>query len=368
MQNTCVYWSLLTVSALAAFFCNCTLFMKLLLFIVVYVTTFAVAEYVDIFTETQIWKQVERTSACYDWFHHYLKKDYGIVKGKQVFDLTENIYLNDFATSTEKALENKYNLIFKELDLCSGKSLLDCGCGEGSWMEFCKAKGVNVVGLTLSKEQQQTCVLKNLAVHVQDYRTFNETFVGQFDAISLLGSAEHVSVLSKLPTMLQKSYRDFNALFSVLKRYLKPAGKMVLTVLVQNKPKKEFTWFDFVQVYIVQRHYGGYYSKTEVIEKAITDAGFTVNSVKDYTKDYHWISVVEPDHFGHWTVRWEELFFDKVSYLFQGIATDPFLLHHWMYYWFDSWMYHLGGYQKTPLTDDQVRRSLCNLKYLTISV
>ena len=117
----------------------------------------------------------------------------------------------------------------------------------------------------------------------------------------------------------------------------------------------------------MQRHYGGYYAKTEIISKSITDNGFTINSIDDYTKDYHWISVAEPDHFGHWWIHWEENPFDKIIYFFKGLVTDPFLLHHWLYYGMDTWMWQFGGYQKTPLTDNQVKKAIANLKYFVIS-
>ncbi len=56
-----------------------------------------------------------------------------------------------------------------------------------------------------------------------------------------------------------------------------------------------------------------------------------------------------------------------MSYIAEGLVTDPFLAHRWLYYGLDSWMHHLGGgYQKTPLTDDQVAISLCNLKYFLL--
>ena len=32
-------------------------------------------------------------------------------------------------------------------------TLLDCGCGNGQWIDFCKKKGVDAIGLTFSQEQ-----------------------------------------------------------------------------------------------------------------------------------------------------------------------------------------------------------------------
>ena len=364
MYNTLIYVALLLVAVLAM--TRFSFRIKIVLFFVVYFTLFILLELVDLYTDIQIWSQVERTTECYDWFQHYLKKNYGVIEGKHVFDYSENIYLNDFDTPTEKALQNKYELIFSELNLSSGKTLLDCGCGIGTWMLYCQERGVHVIGFTLSKEQQLVCEKRGLKVHVQDYRTLNQDFIDYFDAVSLLGSTEHVSVLSKLGTMTEKSYEDYKSLFRVLQQYLKKNGKILLTVLVQCKPKSEWTFMDYVQSYILQRHYGGYYSKTDVISKAITDNGFYIESIKDCTKDYHWISVAEPDHFGHWSIHWNEDPLDKILYLFKGLATDPFLLHHWLYYGLDSWMYQFGGYQTKPLSDTQVEHAIANLKYFSI--
>ena len=365
MQNTIVYIILLLISGFLVYRSKFSLPMKISLFFIMYYLLFFTCEIVDIFTPIPVWNQGERTSACYDWFQHYLKKDYGNINGKHAFDYSENLYFNNYNISSEKALENKYNYMFNELNLSEGKRLLDCGCGIGTWMQFCKNKGVNVVGLTLSKEQQLVCQKRGLTVYVQDYRVLNKDFINKFDAISLLGSTEHVSIFSDYKKMVDKSYHDYKSLFSVLKQYVN--GKILLTTLVQCTPSSKWNLYDFIQCHILQRHYGGYYSKTELISKAITENGLRLDSVTDHTKDYHWISVAEPDHFGHWWIHWEENPIDKILYFFKGLVTDPFLLHHWLYYGLDSWMYHLGGYQKTPLTDEQVNNALCNLKYFSIS-
>ncbi len=367
MQNTLIYYALLWYTAAATALLKFSFRVKMVLFCVLYAGLFVVLELADLFTGAQIWSQVERTAACYDWMSRYLKRDYGVVNGAQVFDLSESLYFGDFSTPSTKALQNKYEHVFKELKLGKGKKLLDCGCGDGTWMQYCKTRGVDAVGVTLSKAQQADAASRGLKVFVQDFRVLNTEFLAAFDAISLMGSTEHVSVLSDVSTMGAKSYRDYKALFSLLKQYMKPEAKILLISLVQNKPKKEWSWYDFVQVYVVQRHYGGYYTKTETIEQAIADSGFAVKKVTDYTKDYHWVSVAEPDHFGHWVIDWGEDAFGKVSYFFEGLFNDPFLAHRWLYYGLDSWMYHLGGYQTTPLTDDQVANSLCNLKYFLIA-
>lgn len=368
MHNTIIYILLIVISASIAYISKYSTSIKVLLFFISYYLLFFLLECLHFYARIHIWDQRENTSQCYDWFEHYLKKNYGIIDGKSVYDYSENIYFDDYTISSAESLKNKYNLIFNQLKLSEGKTLLDCGCGIGEWMLFCKERGVNVIGLTLSKEQQTLLTKKGLTAYVQDYRVLNKEFVNKFDAISLLGSTEHVTDFSGKGDMLEKSYNDYKNLFSVMKQYLKPNGQMLLTVLVQCKPPEERNDpYNFIQSYILQRHYGGYYSKPEIISKAIRNNGFTINSIEDYTKDYHWISVAEPDHFGHWWVHWEEDPLDKIVYFFKGLATDPFLLHHWLYYAMDTWMWQFGGYQKTPLTDTQVKKAVANLKYFSIS-
>jgi hypothetical protein len=126
------------------------------------------------------------------------------------------------------------------------------------------------------------------------------------------------------------------------------------------------TIYNYTQGYILERNYGGYYAKTEKIKKAINNSGLNVVEVADHTKDYHWVSVAERDHFGHWWIDWSEDPIDKITYFIKGLFFDPFLIHHWLYYGMDSWMWHIGGYQTTPLTDEQVENSIANLKYFMI--
>lgn len=368
MHNTIIYILLIVISTCVVYSTKYSLGIKVLFFFIIYSILFLILEYLSIYPRIHVWDQNERVSECYDWFEHYLKKDYGIIDGKSVYDYSENIYFNDYTISSAESCENKYNLLFNELQLSKGKKLLDCGCGMGAWMKYCKERGVDVIGLTLSKEQQLLVKKKGLTAYVQDYRVLNKELINQFDAITLLGSTEHITFYAGPGNMLDKSYNDYKHVFSVLKQYLKPNGKIVLTVLVQGRPKSErMDLYNLFQTYIMERHYGGYYSTSELISKAITDNGLTIDSIKDHTKDYHWISVAEPDHFGHWWIHWEEDPLDKIMYFFKGLATDPFLLHHWIYYGMDTWMWQFSGYQKTPLTDDQVKKAVANLKYFSIS-
>lgn len=99
----------------------------------------------------------------------------------------------------EQAQENKYRLVFEKLKLKAGDRLLDIGCGWGGMVRYAAARGVRVIGATLSAEQAAWAQkkiaedgLSELAeVRHCDYRDVPET---NFDAVSSIGLTEHIGV------------------------------------------------------------------------------------------------------------------------------------------------------------------------------
>ena len=55
--------------------------------------------------------------------------------------------------SLESAQKHKYQKIIDSLNLKSGDSVLEIGCGWGGFIEHASKLGINVTGLTISKEQ-----------------------------------------------------------------------------------------------------------------------------------------------------------------------------------------------------------------------
>src|SRR5690606_12469329 len=99
----------------------------------------------------------------------------------------------------EQAQENKYRLVFEKLRLKEGDRLLDIGCGWGGMVRYAAARGVRVIGATLSAEQaawaQKKIAEEGLSelaeVRHCDYRDVPET---DFDAVSSIGLTEHIGV------------------------------------------------------------------------------------------------------------------------------------------------------------------------------
>ncbi|MFA5080725.1 MAG: cyclopropane fatty acyl phospholipid synthase [Candidatus Paceibacterota bacterium] len=95
----------------------------------------------------------------------------------------------------DSAQMTKFDLICKKINLKSGQSLLDIGCGWGSFAKFAAENyGAEVTGITISKEQAEfvknSCKNLPVKIYLEDYRNLNQ----KFDCIVSVGMIEHVGV------------------------------------------------------------------------------------------------------------------------------------------------------------------------------
>ncbi|AOR65642.1 cyclopropane fatty acyl phospholipid synthase [Pectobacterium wasabiae] len=127
------------------------------------------------------------------------------------------------AQTLEQAQEDKLTLLCEKLQLKSGMTLLDIGCGWGGLAEFAARRyGVSVYGITISKEQQmlaqQRCQNLDVLIRRQDYRDLDR----QFDRIVSVGMFEHVGP------------RNYDNYFRIVRRSLKPNGLFLLHTIGAN--------------------------------------------------------------------------------------------------------------------------------------
>jgi cyclopropane-fatty-acyl-phospholipid synthase len=120
----------------------------------------------------------------------------------------------------EAGAERKLDAAFTSLGLGDGMSLLDVGCGWGGMLRFSARRGVQITGITLSRDQLgytkarlEEEGLKGTVLY-QDFFTFEPG--RRYDAISLMGVFEDLSdydvVMKKLRTLLApggRVYADF---------------------------------------------------------------------------------------------------------------------------------------------------------------
>jgi len=97
------------------------------------------------------------------------------------------------AETLEDAQIAKLRLICEKLELQPGEQLLDIGCGWGGLAGFAAQNyGVEVTGITVSKEQQRLarkrCAGLPVRIELMDYRELQ----GCFDKIASVGMFEHV--------------------------------------------------------------------------------------------------------------------------------------------------------------------------------
>ena len=128
------------------------------------------------------------------------------------------------------------------MNLKSGDNILEIGCGWGGFIEHASKLGINVTGLTISKEQFQYASLRinNLAgmqkVLYEDYRVHE----GSYDAVVSIEMLEAVG---------SKYWEEY---FNSIKKFLKPGSSALIQVITMHD--KFFKTYnvdpDFIQTYI----------------------------------------------------------------------------------------------------------------------
>jgi cyclopropane-fatty-acyl-phospholipid synthase len=148
------------------------------------------------------------------------------------------------ADSLEDGQRRKVATLLDRLDLKPGQRLLEIGCGWGSLAIVAARRGVDVVGLTLSREQKAWAETKiaeagfteRIEVRLQDYRHTAE----KFDAIA---SVEMVEAVGE---------RWWGAYLDSIARNLKPGGRAALQFI--SFDHRLFNRYarnpDFIQTYI----------------------------------------------------------------------------------------------------------------------
>ncbi|MEO1083509.1 MAG: cyclopropane fatty acyl phospholipid synthase [Acidobacteriota bacterium] len=130
----------------------------------------------------------------------------------------------DVGRDLAAAEEAKLELICRKLDLQPGQRILDIGCGWGSFGRYAaEHRGVEVVGITVSKEQAalgaELCAGLPVSFELRDYRAVE----GTYDHIVSIGMLGHVG------------YKNYRTLMEVAHRALKDDGLFLIHTMGANR-------------------------------------------------------------------------------------------------------------------------------------
>jgi cyclopropane-fatty-acyl-phospholipid synthase len=156
-----------------------------------------------------------------EWIaEHYDRENVQLASADRSYHTyTPGVYQHD-GESLEVAAERKFETAFCSLRLEPGQHMLDVGCGWGGFVRYCASRGIDVTGITLSKDQ--LAFVRDLLdrerlcgqVLYQDFFTFTPTRL--YDGVSMMGVLEHLpdykAVLQRLSTLVKpggRIYLDF---------------------------------------------------------------------------------------------------------------------------------------------------------------
>lgn len=127
------------------------------------------------------------------------------------------------AENLNDAQEAKLNLICKKIELKPGMTILELGCGWGSFAKYAAENyGVNVVALNISKEQinlaRELCKGLPVEFRLLDYREAE----GKYDRVVSIGILEHIG------------YKNFSTYMKVTERCLKDDGLAFIHTIGNN--------------------------------------------------------------------------------------------------------------------------------------
>jgi len=154
------------------------------------------------------------------------KKSRAKIVGEQHYDLGNDLYqamldkrLNytsaywKNAKNLDEAQEAKLDLVCKKIGLEKGMTVLELGCGWGSFAKYAAEKyGAKVVGVNVSREQvelgRELCEGLPVELRLHDYREVE----GKYDRVISIGIMEHVG------------YKNYRTYMEVADRCLKDDG------------------------------------------------------------------------------------------------------------------------------------------------
>ena len=378
-RKTGLFWFIISFSIIITFMITNSLNLKnkkieiihLCIGFIVYNIIFWIQEYLYFNSYYTLRSEKESLSNAYDWFDFTMHQDnFNTNKG----DLTEGIYDGNYHLTAEQAMLKKYKLYYNYLNLSPGKSLVDLGSGYCHWTNYCKKRGVIVKGITLSKPQKEHCNNNKIKVILDDFRHYIQTTKDQADAISAIGTFEHLASMAMTP---QEESNIHNEMLRNIQRILKSNGRALITIMLMNPDypkwniysnlekgkKNEISLIDKIHIYNLTSFYGcGRYPIVQDYNSYVKNC-FNIIKIKNYTEDYRWAGINFGEH--HWQNG--KIYINtpyRFMKLLQYFVTDMWFLGRINYSLMNSWYWQFGGTQKKPIYNNNKSPILANIYVL----
>src|SRR6201987_1668603 len=221
----------------------------------------------------------------------------------------------------EEAQMAKIDLALGKLNLQPGMTLLDVGCGWGSVMKRAVEKhDVNVIGLTLSKNQSTYC-----------QRLLDEMDSGRSRQVFLRGWEQFDEPVDRIISIeaFEAFPKDrYAAFFETCYRSLPSDGRMVLQTILGHPLKRwpdmgipiTMTDLRFMRFIAAEIFPGGAVPCDEDVVEYSTDAGFSVENLQKMTAHYvrtldTWSTKLEAAHDEAVAVTYTEAYDRYMHYL-----------------------------------------------------
>jgi len=199
-------------------------------------------------------------------------------------------YYRDDAQPLAEAQQDKLDYLCRKLRLEPGQTLLDIGCGWGALALWAaRHYGVQVHGITLSKEQQRLAQERVRAagleqqIHIEllDYRDLPED--AQYDRVVSVGMFEHVGV------------KNFPTYFGTVRRVLKSDGLFLNHGITSETGWERTPLTRFMNRYIFP---DGELARISDVTAAMELAGLETLDVESLRRHYaltlrHWVRSLE---------------------------------------------------------------------------
>ena len=180
--------------------------------------------------------------------------------------------------SLEKAQTAKYQSMVDQMGAEPGDHVLEIGCGWGGFAEYAaKERGLNVTGLTISREQydyareriNRAGLSDKVDIKLQDYRDEQ----GTYDGIASIEMFEAVGE------------RYWPVYFDALRERLKPGKNATLQIITVEDARFEIyrKSVDFIQKYIFP---GGMLPSPSVLRREVERAGLNVMKSIEFGESY----------------------------------------------------------------------------------